>query len=647
MTFEKTAGKFTLFVILILIINIASAEIKLPAIMSDGIVLQRNTDLTITGWASPGEKVTLVFNGKKYRSKTNNDGKWEIDLPAQKAGGPFEMIFQGDNEIKISNVLFGDVWLCSGQSNMVLPMERVKERYPDEIATADYTEIRHFFIPTLTNLEEPQKDLPSGTWKEANSEDVLGFSAVAYFFARKVYEKYGIPIGLINSSVGGTPIEAWISEDGFQEFPEILQTIEQNKNAAFVDSVKKTNSPPHRKASADEGMLENPKWFEESYIPKRWHNINIPGYWEDQGVKDLNGVVWYRKEIEVPESMTGIPAKLFMGRIVDADVVYINGEKVGNITYQYPPRRYEIPAGILKPGKNRIVVRVINYAGKGGFVPDKPYFLSANNQEIDLKGTWQYRVGEVFEPTGFNRPQFSAQNQPTALYNAMIAPLINQKIKGILWYQGESNTGNPDGYFELMKALISDWREKWNDANLPFLYVQLASFMDVDYLPTESNWAELRFEQFKSLSVPNTAMAVAIDLGEWNDVHPLNKKEVGNRLALGAFKMAYHEDVVYSGPVFQSAEKLGNKIILSFSETGSDLASNDGEDLRRFEIAGENGKFVWADAKIVGNKVEVWNDEIENPVQIRYAWADNPRDANLFNREGLPASPFQTEKLND
>jgi sialate O-acetylesterase len=340
--------------------------------------------------------------------------------------------------------------------------------------------------------------------------------------------------------------------------------------------------------------------------------------------------------------MTGMHAKLMMGRIVDADVVYINGEKVGNITYQYPPRRYEIPAGVLKPGKNIIVIRVTNNSGKGGFVPDKPYFIAANNQEIDLKGTWQYKVGEVFEPIQLTGPTFSAQNQPTSLYNAMVAPLVNQKIKGILWYQGETNAWVPEPYKKLLPALIGDWRNKWNDENLPFLYVQLANFMDVDYLPTESSWAELRYAQFLALSVPNTAMTVAIDLGEWNDIHPLNKKDVGERLALGALKLAYHENIVYSGPIYTSHEKQGNKIVLSFSETGSGLISNDGEDLRRFEIAGADGKFVWATAKIVGNKVEVWSDKIENPEKVRYAWCDNPRGANLYNKEGLPASPFQT-----
>jgi sialate O-acetylesterase len=288
---------------------------------------------------------------------------------------------------------------------------------------------------------------------------------------------------------------------------------------------------------------------------------------------------------------------------------------------------------------------VTNYRGKGGFVPDKPYYLIANDQEIDLKGTWKYKVGQVFKPIeSSDDPGFSAQNQPTSLYNAMIAPVTDHAIKGILWYQGESNAWKPGNYHELLTTLIADWRKKWNDPDLPFLFVQLANFMEVDYLPMESSWAKLRYEQLQTLSVPNTAMAVAIDLGEWNDIHPLNKKDVGERLALGAFKVAYGEDVVHSGPIYHSYKREGNKFILSFKNVGSGLISKDGKVLRRFEITGPDGEFVWADAIIKDDKVIVWNDDVKNPVQVRYAWADNPRGANLYNEEGLPASPFQTEK---
>ena len=439
-----------------------------------------------------------------------------------------------------------------------------------------------------------------------------------------------------------------------KNFPKNMKPSKKNKDKEYTK--KFTTRPPfsNNKEPEDKGEIEPVKWYDNSYVPKGWHNYTIPGFWEDQGLKDLNGVVWFRKEIDVPESMTGVEAKLFMGRIVDADVAYVNGTKVGNITYQYPPRRYVVPKGILKKGKNVITVRVTNNGGKGGFVIDKPYNLVANNQTIDLKGTWQYKVGEVFKPfkgrsqNSYN--QFWSQNQPSSLYNAMIAPLTNMKTKGFLWYQGESNSGNPKPYRKYLPALIKDYRNQFNQGELPFLYVQLPNFNDIDYLPTESNWAEMRDAQLNSLSVPNTAMAVAIDLGEWNDIHPLNKKDIGKRLALGALKLAYGEDIVHSGPIYKSSKVEGNKIIVSFDFVGSGLISNDEEPLARFEIAGDDQKFVWADAKIEGNTVIVKNENILNPKYVRYAWADNPLGANLYNKEGLPASPFRNynpDALND
>ena len=397
------------------------------------------------------------------------------------------------------------------------------------------------------------------------------------------------------------------------------------------------------KIPEDKGITQ--KWFSTSYEPKEWRRIAVPGFWEDQGIKDLNGVVWYRREIDIPASMTGKPAKVFLGRIVDADELYINGKLVGRTTYQYPQRRYRVPADVLKAGKNIFVVRVTNQGGKGGFVPDKPYAIFAGADTVDLKGTWQYKVGTAYRPVrGGVFGGISAQNQPTALYNAMVAPEIKYAIKGFCWYQGESNAGKPQEYADLQTALIKDWRVKWNQGTLPFLYVQLPGFMEYNYLPSESNWAVLRESQLKALSEPNTAMVVAIDLGEWNDIHPDNKKDVGERLALAALKTTYGEEVVYSGPLYQSASVEGDKIVVSFTHTGSGLMSNDGEELSEFAIAGSDKKFVWAQAKIENGKVVVWSDEVPAPLYVRYAWADNPVNPNLYNAEGLPSSPFRTDE---
>ncbi|TKB95726.1 sialate O-acetylesterase [Pedobacter cryophilus] len=623
------------------------AQIKLPALVSDSMVLQRDIPLNIWGWASPNEKVKVKFQGKSYNSIANVKGKWQVKLPALKAGGPFEMYFKGKNEIVLKGILIGDVWLCSGQSNMVHQMGIHNVTYEKDIAEANFPEIRQFWVPTATNMNGPEMDVKKSGWKPANPKNVENFSAVAYFFARDIHQKHGVPIGIINSSVGGTPIEAWTSEEGFKDFPAIQAIISKNRDTTYLNSLKPTrnlqNSP---KQDPDKGLTESTKWFDVAYKPVGWKSINIPGYWEDQGIKDLNGVVWYRREIEIPDSLLSKPGKLHMGRIVDADRVYINGKEVGNTTYLYPQRRYSFSKDLFKKGKNIIVIRVENSNGKGGFVPDKPYYIAIGTQKIDLKGTWDYKVGQVFIPLEGRRGPMgiSEQNQPTALYNAMIAPFINYKVKGVLWYQGESNSGSGKGYEKLLSSLISDWRTKFSQPQMPFYYVQLPNFGDANYLPTESGWALLRESTFKALKIPNTGMAVAIDLGEWNDIHPDNKKGVGDRLALIARHYNYGEkDLIYSGPLYESATIVDKKIVINFNHIGSGLISNDGQELAEFAIAGVDKKFVWAKAKIVGNKVEVWSDHVPEPKYVRYAWADNPVNPNLYNKENLPASPFRTD----
>jgi sialate O-acetylesterase len=622
-------------------------QLRLPRLVRDSMVLQRDANINIWGWASPKEKIKINFQNKNYKAVTGADGKWLVVLPPMKAGGPYTMDISGKEKITLKEILIGDVWFCSGQSNMVHQLNIHDVTYANEIAAANYPEIRQFWIPTSTSLDAAKEDLISGNWKAAVGADVRPFSAVAYFFAKELYEKYHVPIGIINASVGGTPIEAWTSEEGLAAFPALQATIQKNKDTAYINGlnrrsilVNKNNAPK----VLDKGLIENPKWFETGYVPKGWRNINIPGYWEDQGVKDLNGVVWYRKEIDVPASMAGKAAKVFLGRIVDADVLYINGKQVGYTTYMYPQRRYTVPADLLKPGENIFVVKVTNTNGKGGFVPGKPYCLFAGTDTIDLKGTWQYKVGEVYIPRSGSFAGISAQNQPAALYNAMVAPAVNYTIKGFVWYQGEANTNRAEEYAKIQPAMIADWRNKWKQNNAPFLYVQLPGFMEYNYLPSESQWAQLREAQLSSLHVANTAMAVAIDLGEWNDIHPDNKKEVGRRLALAAEKIVYNENVVYSGPVYQAATIDGNKITISFTNTGSGLITNDSEEPAEFAIAGADKKFVWAKAKIEGDKIVVWSDEVANPVYVRYAWADNPVNPNVYNKEGLPASPFRTDK---
>ncbi len=628
--------------------NQSNGQVRLPRLVRDSMILQRDAPVNIWGWASANEKVKLQLKGKTYKTRANSKGEWKLQISPVKAGGPYIMEITASNKIIIHDILFGDVWFCSGQSNMVHQLNIHDITYAKEIETANDPKIRQFWVPTLTNLEGSQDNLPTGYWKSAVGEDVRPFSAVAYFFAKKIQSKYNVPVGIINASVGGSPIEAWISEEGFRDFTAVLKSIQKNKDTAYLNGLKRI-SPANlnrQKPPVDAGIASNPKWFDNAYVPKDWRTINIPGYWEDQGIKDLNGIVWYRKEINIPTSMAGKPAKVFLGRIVDADELYINGKQVGNTTYQYPQRRYSVPEGLLKAGINIFVIRVTNTNSKGGFVPDKPYCIFSGNDTVDLKGYWKYKVGAAFRPniSGGSGGGMNAQNQPTALYNAMIAPTVNYTIKGFCWYQGESNISRAQEYEKFKGALISDWRDKWNQDSLPFLYVQLPGFMDFNYLPSESNMAMLREAQLNTLLVPNTGMAVAIDLGEWNDIHPDNKKDVGERLALVALNKAYNESIVYSGPIFKSASIESGKIIISFSHTGGGLITSDGDELKEFAIAGADKKFVWARARIEGDKVIVWSDEIADPKFVRYAWADNPVNPNLYNKEGLPASPFRTDK---
>ena len=625
----------------------AFCQVRLPKLVGDGMVLQRDAQVKVWGWANNGEKVTINFNGKTYNTTAGTDGKWMVILSKLKVGGPYDMEINASNHITLKNVLIGDVWVCSGQSNMELTMDRVKYKYPDVIVHCENPNIRQFEVPDRYVFESPQEDLESGRWESVNPQSVLHFTAVGYFFAKDLYEKYHIPIGLINASLGGSPAQAWMSEDALKAFPAYLETANKYKDSDFRNKIAEHDKSVsdawyNRLQQTDKGLAKEGEkpWYDTACDPCGWSSMNLPGYWADQGLGNINGVVWFKKEIDVPSSMTGKPARLWLGRIVDADTTYINGKQVGSISYQYPPRIYDVPSNLLTAGKNIIVVRVINNSGRGGFVLDKPYQLTAGEQTIDLKGQWQYKLGAIMNPLPGST---FIRWQPEGLYNGMIAPLLNCKIKGVIWYQGESNAGNSLEYQKLFPALIADWRQKWNQGDFPFLYVQLPNFMEAKDQPSESGWAELREAQLKTLAVGNTGMAVALDIGEWNDVHPLDKEDVGKRLALAAQKVAYgDQNVVYSGPIYQSMKIEGNKIVLSFSNIGSGLIAKGGGELKYFAIAGADKKFVWAKATIDGNNVIVWSDRVASPVAVRYAWADNPEGANLYNKEGLPASPFET-----
>lgn len=621
-------------------------DISLSCLLSDGMVLQRGRDTKIYGKAKAQEHLTIEFLGKAYETTTTEQGKWEVLLYNLEAGGPHEMTIMGNNDkLIIRDILIGDVWVCSGQSNMELPCDRVMDLFEKEILNYSNPNIRQFLPKPTYNFHEPQEELEEDSiWTPVTPDTSLGFTAVGYFFAKDLYEKYKVPIGLISAGIGGTPVEAWVSEKSLEDFPRLKELLNKCKDDSYVANVKKDDERRISEwyqliDSTDEGYKdESKRWYEENYYDSEWKDFFIPQSFEGTELEKINGSIWFRKEIDIPKAMINNSARIFFGLIMDVDFLYINGQFVGKTDDKYTPRKYNIPSGVLKEGKNTIVVRVISNIDIGGFVKDKAYKIVANGEEINLDGNWKYKIGCKMEPL---KGQTFFQFMPTGLYNGLISPLKHYAIKGVIWYQGESNTGITEGYEELFTRVIKEWRKDWNIGECPFLYVQLANFQEPSKEYCESNWAEIRDLQRKVLKVNNTAMAVAIDLGEYNDLHPQNKKDVGRRLALAAEKVAYGEDVVYSGPLYESMEVLGNEIHVHFSNIGSGLMIK-GNKLEHFAICGEDKKYIPASAEIEGEIVKIYNEKVVNPIDVRYCWADNPDKPTLYNKDGLPASPFSS-----
>jgi len=634
------------FFSLILVLNINYCQVRLPKYISDGLVLQRDQPIKIWGYASPDEKVTVQFVKKEYQTITRKDSTWHVILPAQVAGGPHNISIKGSNQIMVKNVLFGDVWLCSGQSNMELPIERLKDFYLEVYRSAINPNIRQFTVPKTYDFITQKNDISDGSWIEVNPKTIKDFSGVAYFFAARIYESEKIPIGLINSALGGSPAQSWISEEGLKKFPEYLDVAYQFRQEKYIDSIKNYNDNRHRNwykklNESDEGLKN--LWHQPGIDRSSWNTASMPALWSSFDTNMKPGAIWMHKTFEINKRQVGQPARLFLGCIVDADSVYVNGQFVGTTSYQYPPRKYEIPITLLKEGINEIAIRVIDENGRGGFVKDKPYeIVFKDKSSINLEGEWRYKVGcEVVKI----EPHVFIQWKPLGLYNAMIHPLFHYPIKGVLWYQGESNTGKPNEYYALMNELINNWRTGWNNQELPFYFVQLANFMESKEMPAESNWAALRQQQLDMLKIPNTGMAVTIDIGEWNDIHPLNKKDVGERLARHALKNQYgKKEIIVSGPLVKKHKVNKNKVTLDFDFVKNGIKKT--ETLKHFELAGEDKKFVKANAIIKGKTVVLQSNQITSPRYVRYAWADNPDGVNFYNQEGLPASPFELKLKN-
>ncbi len=624
------------------------ANISLPRFVSNGMVLQRGMPISIWGWADPNEKIQLSFNGKNYTTVTGLDKKWKIQLASQQAGGPYSLVIKGNNTVRVEDVLIGEVWLCAGQSNMEYELFKAGEKYPNEIASSTNDLIRHFQVKRNTAFTPLQNIESDKGWEKSNPSTVVNFSAIAYFFGRKLFDKYQVPIGLINCSYGGTPAEAWMSEAAVKPFPNYATRPSYLMDQKKIDSIAAkdklfTDSWFDNTGKLDVGDAE--KWQATSYDARGWETVDMPSFWQEKILPNVSaGVVWYKKDIFISKKYSNTEATLRMGNIVLRDITYVNGVKVGTTSNRYAPRKYSIAKNLLHEGLNTITVKVLTESGDGGFIKDKPYKLEIGDTVINLTGSWKYKLGTQVQPL-VREGLIKLHAEPTSLYNAMLSPLIGYGIKGVIWYQGESNVGRSKEYYTLFPALINSWRAVWGQGNFPFLYVQLANINKPKTQPAESKLAELQDAQSMTLQLPNTGMAVANDIGEWNDVHPMNKMEAANRLYLAALKVAYHQnDIVYSGPTYESNKIVANKVIVQFKNIGSGLIAKQTGKLNYFAIADSTLKFVWADAVIDGDKVIVSSKEVAKPKYVRYAWADNPIGANLYNKEGLPASCFSTEK---
>ena len=616
--------------------------LRLPKIWSDGMVIQRDKAINLWGYIAEGEKVTIHFAGEVYRAVGDKTGKWFVTLPPLPAGGPYEMKVESQHQsIVLHDLLMGDVWICSGQSNMELPVERVMERYSEEVRSYSNEQIRMFQTPIKYDFKGPREDLEEGQWYVLNQENALKFYATAYFYAKELYARYQVPIGLIQVAIGGTPVEAWMSEESLSDFPAYIASIEKYKDeknieGALDDDAKRIQQWEEAVWQSDRGLHEKVQWSQPDCNTKDWFTCQVPGFLNEKVMETSAGVIWFRKDFEVDETFSQQEARILLGTIIDRDTVYLNGEQVGETFYRYPPRIYPIPEGLLKPGKNTLVVRVVCNDYVVGFTPDKLYGIQSGDAFIDLQGEWLYKVG--VETTTLN-PQLFIQYQPIGVYNAMICPLRQINPKGVIWYQGESNVHQPKPYKQLFKGLIKNWRELFQNDKLPFLYVQLTNLNGESPFEAESGIAAIRQAQLETLALDAVGMAVAVDIGEWNDLHPLNKKEVGHRLALNARHVAYGEEVTYSGPIIQKAHRENGNIILTFNHAEEGLVI-EGEKPDGFFVSEDGVHFIPTTAQVEGSQIIVTQDKLQQPIEVRYAWADNPKFANIYNKAHLPASPF-------
>ncbi|MEO7098292.1 MAG: sialate O-acetylesterase [Luteolibacter sp.] len=641
----KTKVKIISTLTACLLVTVATAA-ELNPLFQDNAVLQCNSRVPVWGTGRDGEKVTVSFGGQTV-STVAKDGVWKLWLKPMPANAtPQKLTISGDTARTLSNILVGEVWVASGQSNMERQLgarggQQPIANWQQEVAAANHPQIRQFYVQQTT-APVPQTTV-KGNWAVCSPETVKDFSAVGYFFARDLLAAKKVPIGIIHSSWGGTPAEAWTSEAGLQALPDFIEPVAELKKLTADPDLARRNSQAKQNQwfeKVDRGSKPGAAWSGVELEMTDWKSMTLPTFLEAAGYPKFDGVIWFRRTFDLPETWDGSDVELHLGCVDDMDTTWVNGEQVGMTNGWDIPRNYQIPGRLLKAGGNVIAVRVYDPAGGGGIYGGNDAMrlvLKADGRpaSVPLSGEWRCKPGCTMKEAGWPPSDSSkSQNSPTALYNGMIAPLLPYSIRGVIWYQGEANVGRERQYRTLFPAMIADWRRAWNQGDFPFLFVQIA--------PHQGMSPEIREAQLLSWKqTKNTAMTVTLDCGDAKDIHPTRKEPVGARLALAARALAYGEKIEFSGPVFEAIKTRGADAFLNFTHPGGGLVAKDGE-LKGFTLAGADKVFHPAKAEIRGNTVVVSAAEVSSPVAVRYAWA-NAAEGNLFNRAGLPASPFRTD----
>lgn len=663
--------KLTIVLMMVLTCAMCQASLRLPQLFQDGMVLQRGVDIPVWGWADAGAQITVSLTNSKGRIVTaatataGADGSWMLRLPYNKkvkAGGPYSMMVTpltdsttegaaaaGSQTEVITDVLVGDVWLCSGQSNMETTVERVYPQYPADIDSYENKRIRLFHVQYNANAHGEQPDVKPTTWQPVTKESAWRFSAIGYFLGQRMAATTGVPQGVIETAWGGTPIEAWVSADSLRrDFPMMVRQTEFYRDDDMIAAQQRANQKAQNHwqqmlDAADPGV--GGRWTTADYDDSAWRTVNQYEPLLGQGRRSFTGSLWLRQHVTVDHNHAGRPAQLLLGTLFDCDYTYVNGREVGRTYYEYPPRRYQIPAGVLREGDNVITIRFINKYGVPHFIKEKPYRIVFSDSYGDVRTTdciplgeqWLIREGaEMPQCPGGNMP--SLQNLPSTLYNGMLRPLAPFAVAGCVWYQGESNTGNAAAYAVMLRKLMAGWREAFRQPQMPFVICQLANYMAPSELPQNSGWSQLREAQRTvAASDPRAELAVAIDLGETVDIHPLRKRELTERIALCFDRMVYGRDVRLS-PQVVSTTVSGRDIRLT---TDQDLQPADR--LKYFEVAGRDGRYHNAEARTDGKRTIVITSPVDNPASVRYAWRDNPIGVNVYSTDSMPLPPQQLD----